>query len=225
MKFKLLTPIIIIGFSFSNLTEAQFKQFQNPLGAIIGNSSESSGDISSIQDNLLADLTDALGDVLAAQAIIAKAQGNQELAATLDNTSKKMKGGDASNEDIQGGLSLSSDTVAAQQNVISESDSISDESKVLYAKALTPYVKSVAKTAKLSKPIKDFMKEAQNSLKSIKNPMQIRKLKKTLDVGLFVGKNAPKLIVNLGKSSKDLLTFAKKNDLDTSGADDIEFDM
>jgi hypothetical protein len=91
MKFKLLTPIIIIGFSFSNLTEAQFKQFQNPLGAITGNSSESSGDISSIQDNLLADLTDALGDVLAAQAIIAKAQGNQELAATLDNTSKKMK--------------------------------------------------------------------------------------------------------------------------------------
>ena len=52
--------------------------------------------------------------------------------------------------------------------------------------------------------------------------MEIRKLKKTLDVGLFVGKNAPKLIVNLGKSSKDLLTFAKKNDLDTSAADDIE---
>ena len=99
------------------------------------------------------------------------------------------------------------------------------EAKKLYAKALVPYIKSVAKTSKLSGPIKDFMNEAQNSLKSIKNPMQIRKLKGTLDTGLFVGKNVPKLIVTLGKSSKDLLTFAKANEMDTSGADDIELDF
>ena len=42
------------------------------------------------------------------------------------------------------------------------------ESKKLYAKALLPYVKSVAKTAKLSEPISDFMDQAQNSIKSIK---------------------------------------------------------
>jgi len=61
--------------------------------------------------------------------------------------------------------------------------------------------------------------------KSIKNPMQIRKLRGTLETGLFVGKNVPKLIVTLGKSSKDLLTFAKANEMDTSGADDIELDF
>ena len=54
-----------------------------------------------------------------------------------------------------------------------------------------PYIKSVAKTSKLSGPIKDFMGEAQNSLKSVKNPMKLRKLKGTLDTGLFVGKNVP----------------------------------
>ena len=99
------------------------------------------------------------------------------------------------------------------------------EAKKLYAKALLPYVKSVAKTAKLSGPIKDFMNEAQNSIKSIKNPMQIRKLKSSLDTGLFVGKNVPKLIITLGKSSKDLLTYSKDNGLDTSSADDIELDL
>ena len=225
MKNKLLTMMVVIGCSFANISEAQFKM-KNPLGALGGDAEkQSSGDISAIQNALLLDLTDALGDVLAAQAIIAKAQGNKELAAKLNNTSDKMKGGDASNDDIQGGLSLSSDTVAAQQSVINEGESMNSESKALYAKALKPYIKSVAKTAKLSQPIKDFMNEAQNSLKSIKNPMEIRKLKKTLDTGLFIGKNTPKLIVNLGKSSKDLLTFAKKNDLDTSGADDIELDM
>lgn len=219
IKINLLSIFIIVGFTFSNISEAQFK---NPLSALGGDSESSGGDISAIQDKLLSDLTDALGDVLAAQAIIAEAQGNKEQAAALSNASDKMKGGEASNEDIQGGLTLSSDTVAAQQEIINQGDTISAESKALYAKALLPYAKSVAKTAKLSGPIKDFTNEAQNSLKSIRNPMEIRKLKKTLDVGLFVGKNAPKLIVNLGKSSKDLLTFAKKNDLDTSAADDIE---
>jgi hypothetical protein len=52
--------------------------------------------------------------------------------------------------------------------------------------------------------------------------MEIRKLKKTLDTGLFVGKNVPKLIITLGTSAKDLMTYAKKNELDTSDADDIE---
>ena len=192
IKINLLSIFIIVGLTFSNISEAQFK---NPLSALGGDSESSGGDISAIQDKLLSDLT---------------------------NASDKMKGGEASTEDIQGGLTLSSDTVAAQQEIINQGDSMSAESKALYAKALLPYAKSVAKTAKLSGPIKDFTNEAQNSLKSIRNPMEIRKLKKTLDVGLFVGKNAPKLIVNLGKSSKDLITFAKKNDLDTSAADDIE---
>jgi hypothetical protein len=206
------------------LTEAQsFGNFKNPLGGG-DDKKESSGDISAIQEKLLVDLSDALGDVLDAQSIIAEAQGNAELAKKLSNTSDKLKGGDVSKDSIQGALTTSKDTLKAQQETMNQSENVSAESKALYAKALVPYIKAVAKTSKLSGPIKDFTKEAQNSIKNIKNPMQIRKLKKTLDTGLFVGKNAPALIGNLAKSSKDLLTFAKKNDLDTSGADDISLD-
>jgi hypothetical protein len=206
------------------LTEAQsFGNFKNPLGGG-DDKKESSGDISAIQEKLLVDLSDALGDVLDAQSIIAEAQGNAELAKKLSNTSDKLKGGDVSKDSIQGALTTSKDTLKAQQETMNQSENVSAESKALYAKALVPYIKAVAKTSKLSGPIKDFTKEAQNSIKNIKNPMQIRKLKKTLDTGLFVGKNAPALIGNLAKSSKDLLTFAKKNDLDTSGADEISLD-
>ena len=119
IKINLLSIFIIVGFIFSNISEAQFK---NPLSALGGDSESSGGDISAIQDKLLSDLTDALGDVLAAQAIIAEAQGNKEQAAALSNASDKMKGGEASNEDIQGGLTLSSDTVAAQQEIINQGD-------------------------------------------------------------------------------------------------------
>ena len=99
---------------------------------------------------------------------------------------------------------------------------MSGGSKALYGKALLPYIKAVAKTAKLKDPISNFMKDAQSTLKTTRNPMKLIKLKKTLDTGLFVGKNVPKLIVSLATSAKDLMSFAKKNDLDTSEADDIE---
>ena len=223
MKITYVT-FMLLGLGFSNLTEAQsFGNFKNPLGGG-DDKKESSGDISAIQEKLLVDLSDALGDVLDAQSIIAKAQGNAELAKKLSNTSDKLKGGDVSKDSIQGALTTSKDTLKAQQETMNQSENVSAESKALYAKALVPYIKAVAKTSKLSGPIKDFTKEAQNSIRNIKNPMQIRKLKKTLDTGLFVGKNAPALIGNLAKSSKDLLTFAKKNDLDTSGADEISLD-
>lgn len=221
MNFKnnILSIAILIGFAFTGIVEAQFAQFKNPLGG--GSSDSGSGDITATQEKLINDLADALGDVLSAQAIIAEAQGKKELAASLNNTSTKMKGGSYTNDDIQGAVTTSQDTIDALGGVMSEGENLSAESKALYAKAVLPYAKSVAKTAKLSGPIKDFTKEAQNAIKSIKNPMEIRKLKKSLDTGLFVGKNVPKLIGSLGKSSKDLITFAKKNDISTKGTEDI----
>ena len=177
------------------------------------------------QAQLILALSSALGDVLAAQALIEEAKGNKDLAAKLNNSSAQMLGGDASNEDIQGAVLLTRDTSKAQQETFEESEEMADEAKSLYAMALVPYLSSVAKTAALAEPIANFMSASQNQLKSIRNPMEIRKLKGTLETGLFIGKNVPRLIVNLGKSSVGLLTFARKNGLDTSAADEIELDI
>ena len=149
----------------------------------------------------------------------------KDIAAKLNNSSAQMLGGDASNEDIQGAVLLTRDTSKAQQETFEESEEMADEAKSLYAMALVPYLSSVAKTAALAEPIANFMNASQNQLKSIRNPMEIRKLKGTLETGLFIGKNVPRLIVNLGKSSVGLLTFARKNGLDTSAADEIELDI
>tara|TARA_B100000700_G_C14835271_1_gene756523 strand:+ start:219 stop:926 length:708 start_codon:yes stop_codon:yes gene_type:complete len=219
MEKKLIGYLFLLSFVFVNTADAQFKDLKklNPLGG--GDkqeSQESAVDIDTAQANLIAAVSDALVDVLTAQAMIAEAQGNGELAATLKNTSSAITGGDGSSEDIQGAVTLSEEAREVMDSVVEEKGELDDDAKALYAKALVPYVKAVAKTAKLSEPISDFMNSAQNSLKSIRNPMEIRKLKSTLDTGLFVGKNVPKLIVSLGKSSVGLITFAKKNGLDTS---------
>jgi hypothetical protein len=65
---------------------------------------------------------------------------------------------------------------------------MSGGSKALYGKALLPYIKAVAKTAKLKDPISNFMKDAQSTLKTTRNPMKLTKLKKTLDTGSFCWK-------------------------------------
>ena len=215
--------IMAFGLLFMNL-EAQFKLPKNPLGSLTGNQEAAAPavDISQSQANLMAQLTDALGDVAFAQSLIAEAQGNKEKAAALKGTSDTLKGGNATDKEIKGAVETVGATAKEQQAAFNQSQELSAEAKALYGKAVLPYVKSVAKTSKLSGPIKDFASEAQNSIKSVRNPLEIGKLKKTLDVGLFVGSNVPKLITSLVTSSKALLTFAKANDMDTKGAADIE---
>ena len=219
MKKYLLTFVILLG--FNGFVDAQFKLPSNPLTS---SKSQPSGDIDASQKALMSQVADAIADTLAAQALIAEAQGKAELAATLNNTSSKLKGGDPSNDDIKGAVLLTKETADEQKQVFAAGEAMSGGSKALYGKALLPYIKAVAKTAKLKDPISSFVEDAQSDLKNT-SPMKIMKLKKTLDVGLFVGKNVPKLIISLGTSAKDLMSFAKKNDLDDSGADDIDLDM
>jgi hypothetical protein len=230
MNRIILTFTILIGFSFSNISEAQgFPKFKNPLSALTGEKEETDDapvlGVDEAQAQLILALTSALGDVLAAQAMIEEAKGNKDQAAKLNNISQDMLGGDSSNYDIQGAINVTSDITKAQSETFEQSDEMSDEAKSLYAKALVPYLSSVAKTKELGGAISNFMQASQNELKSIRNPMQIRKLKGTLQTGLFIGKTVPKLIVNLGKSSIGLLSFARKNGLDTSKADDIELEL
>jgi len=230
MNRIILAFTILIGFSFSNISEAQsFGKFKNPLAALTGEKEETDAapilSVDQAQAELILALTSALGDVLAAQAMIEEAKGNKDQAAKLNNLSQDMLGGDSSNDDIQGAINVTRDITKAQSETFEQSDEMSDDAKSLYAKALLPYLSSVAKTKELAGAISNFMQASQNELKSIRNPMQIRKLKGTLETGLFIGKTVPKLIVNLGKSSIGLLSFARKNGLDTSKADDIELEL
>lgn len=234
MKKIILMFTIFFGFSYSSIVEANpFGNIKNPLSAITGGDEAEEEaptlNIDEAQAQLIISLQSALSDVLKAQAMIEEAKGNKEKAAELNNTANNILGDSISQEDIKGALTLSSDTVSAQSTTFEEGQEMSDDAKSAYAKALAPYLTSVARTAALSEPIGEFMNAAQNQLKSIRNPMEIRKLKGTLQTGMFIGKTVPKLIVNLGKSTVGLLSFAKKNGLDVRGAEkkvgELELDI
>ncbi len=224
MKTKTLFLAILIVFSTASF--AQFKLPKNPMGALVGDKKEQQEeptvDITQIQAKLVNDVADALSEVIEAQALIAEAQGDAEKAASLRVTSDTLKGGENRDEAIQGAIQMVKETAEGQQEVFSASEKMSDESKALYAKALLPYVKSVLKTTELKDPSIAFLKEAQNEIKSIRNPMKISKMRGSLGTGMYIGKNAPVLIESLVRSSADLLSFAKSNDLDTSEASSME---
>ena len=115
MGKKLIGYMFLLSFVFVNTAEAQFKDLKklNPLGG--GDEQESPVDVEGAQAKLLDDLADALSDVYAAQAIIAEAQGNKELAAAYSNTSKDLSGGGVDEETLKGAVLDVAETTKTHQ--------------------------------------------------------------------------------------------------------------
>jgi len=65
----------------------------------------------------------------------------------------------------------------------------------------------------MAKIAPDFLKASADEIKSIRNPMQIMKIKKQFDLGMKTGKRVPEVFKLLGETSKTVFAFAKENDI------------
>ena len=155
-----------------------------------------------------------------AQSYVALAQGNQELAEQLKNVHKELNGGNTG--DIKSHMDTVNKAAKVQKEVIKQKEKMSDDAKKSYQKALVPYFSSAALTIKLKDPVQNFVKDATNQIKSIKNPLELGKVKKSVDTGMYIGKNIPSLISNLLSTTGDLMSYSKDNGLDVSKAASIE---
>jgi hypothetical protein len=220
--FKLTLTVVILMIASTSFLEAQsWKKNLKKLKDTQKTSTQNSGgDISASQDALLLQTATAVATLAEAQHHVALAQGNQELAEQLKNVSKALKGGDTS--DIKGHVKTVNKAAKAQKEVISQKNKMSDDAKKHYQAALIPFLTSAALTAKLKDPATQFTKDATNQIKSIKNPLEIGKIKKSLDVGMYIGKNIPSLIKNILGTTGDLMSYSKDNGLDVSKAKSIE---
>ena len=219
---KATFTVIIIMIASTSFLEAQsWKKNLKKLKDTSKTSTQSSGgDISSSQDALLLQTATAVATLADAQHHVALAQGNQELAEQLKNVSKALNGGDTS--DIKGHVDTVNKTAKAQKEVISQKNKMSDDAKKHYQAALIPFFTSAALTAKLKDPATQFVKDATNQIKSVRNPLEIGKIKKSVDVGMYIGKNIPTLISSLLSTTGDLMSYSKDNGLDVSKASSIE---
>ena len=63
--------------------------------------------------------------------MLAEAQGNKELASTLQNTADKMAGGDVSNDDIKGAVQQTAEAATLQQEEINKKEVVDTEAKII----------------------------------------------------------------------------------------------
>jgi len=182
-----------------------------------GSDDSSSVDLPSAQANLETTMRDALAKLNRAEAHFARAKDDSESAAAAENRVKTLTSdGDV---DLNAVLEATASARKAGAEAEAKAGDLSADAKKEYAKGLLPYAQGVSLTSKVSKQAKSWMDAAQGELKSIKNPMKLAKLRKSLSGGMKIAKAIPNFLKTLGSSTKGVFSFAKQQKMNTSNAE------
>ena len=222
--------LIIIAFFFGSLTveaNAQFGGLKNPLDAAksltgIGDQGQESGSAADSQDALVKRYVAAISGLLDAQYNFALAFDLKDEAAKIQDA-KNLINNDTSKNGLKTATNVSSETNKLIMSKTGEQTALSAEGKVYYAKALPDYARGAYNMGKLAPEASKWLKNAQAEVKGagIAGALNI---KKKLDIGLFIAPKIPGLIKTFASNTNKLVSYGKKNDLDTSGADEANFD-
>tara|TARA_B100000929_G_scaffold285079_1_gene268207 strand:+ start:248 stop:934 length:687 start_codon:yes stop_codon:yes gene_type:complete len=215
LTIKTITLALLAAFSLSTLA---LPKLPGGLGSLGGDDSKdtSSMDLPTAQSKLERTLRDALADLSEAEAHFAEARGDAEAAAANKRRAETLRGkGDV---DIKGSMEETASSREKSAEFEANAGELSAEAKALYAKGLLPYAKGVANTSKATKQAKTWLNAAQKELSSMKNPMKLGKLKKSLGGGMSLARSLPKFFKTLGASTKGVFSFAKTQKLDTKKA-------
>ena len=215
LTIKTITLALLAAFSLSTLA---LPKLPGGLGSLGGDDSKdtSSMDLPTAQSKLERTLRDALADLSEAEAHFAEARGDAEAAAANKKRAETLRGkGDV---DIKGSMEETASSREKSAEFEANAGELSAEAKALYAKGLLPYAKGVANTSKATKQAKTWLNAAQKELSSMKNPMKLGKLKKSLGGGMSLARSLPKFFKTLGASTKGVFSFAKTQKLDTKKA-------
>ena len=215
IMIKTITLTLLVVFSLSTLA---FPKLPGGLGSLGGDDSEetASMDLPAAQSKLERTLRDALADLMEAESHFAEARGDAEAAAANRSRAETLRGKD--DVDIKESMEATASSREKSAEFEANAGELSAEAKALYAKGLLPYAKGVANTSKATKQAKTWLDAAKKELSSIKNPMKIGKLKKSLGGGMSLARTLPKFFKTLGASTKGVFSFARTQKLDTKKA-------
>ena len=214
ITIKTITLTLLVVFSLSTLALPKL----GGLGSLLGDDSEetASMDLPSAQIQLERTLRDALADLSEAEAYFAEARGDAEQAAASRSRAETLRGKD--DLDIKESMDASASSREKSAEFEANAGELSADAKALYAKGLLPYAKGVANTSKAAQEAQVWLTAAQNEITSIRNPMKLKSLKKSLGGGMSLARTLPKFFKTLGASTKGVFSFARTQKLDTKKA-------
>jgi hypothetical protein len=173
------------------------------------------------QSGIVKTLVAGLQDYAAGQAQVAKSLGLKEEVDKLESEQEALASGNVNDKSsIDKSMKITSSAQKAIDKKIAEGGTLSAESKVEFAKALPFYAKGTLNTIKLLPEVKDWGTSASSVIKSA-GLMNAGKLKSKLDTGLFIVSKLPKYMKTAKKRNGSLMAFSKKNEIDTSKADEL----
>lgn len=210
MKKHLITASLALSITFFTSNMMAFPKLD--MGALTGETQEQGGfDPSSAADRLEAELRAILFDVAEAEVKIKEALGDNQGAAESAARAKRIQG-KAGLKDVMEETKSSSKATA---DLMNSSKDLNADAKAALKEAIPPYLKAIYRTSQLKGPIEEFAAEAQNAINAVKsNPLQIRKVMKSLKTGMTVVKNGPGLIKALLGNGKQLVTGAKAQNIE-----------
>ena len=211
MKKIIQAFVIMTIFFMSSLGHAQLGGLGGLKDAMGGGNSSGGGNALELQGELI------LGLGIAMQSFM---KANEKFLSALDLDAKAREAAEKGNitptkenealgEVIDFAIDAAADLKAARDKGVK----LSAEGKKDYADGLLPYALGMAAMVKMAKIAPDFLKASADEIKSIKNPMQIMKIKKQFDLGMKTGKRVPEVFKLLGETSKTVFAFAKEIDI------------
>lgn len=219
--------IVLILVALMATNHQAFAQFgmKNPLGgALGGGSSESSGgSAADSQEAIVQRAHAALVNVLEGQRLFALAFGYEDKAKAIGDSVDLIKK-DQSKDGLQTAINLAEETNDMIGEAAKNKVELSAEQAKLYNQGLVSFAKGTYLMVKLGPEIAQWGKNASSEIKGA-GIAGMATLKKKLDTGLFLFTTMPKLIpAFVSTLTGDVIGIGKSNKLDTSGANEANFD-
>lgn len=185
------------GFGFGSFA----KKLENPTGGV-------SPALMAQQSKLINDFSGSQGQILVAQALLAKAFGDKTQAEELTADGNALSQG-ASAKPLEKAFADSSRANSMIRSQIKKGAVISAKGKRLYLKALPHYAGGLARAVAMRPDFPNFIANAESAVTSA-SIVEKLSVKNKLAEGVYVAAHAPGYIKGLESTTSDLLTYAKK---------------
>lgn len=224
MKVKSVLAVLIITLSLGIAADVSALGFpkipgmDKLAGTGSNNNAKSMDGVLTQQEGLVKAYRASLNDIGMAQALLLEAYGKKEEAAKLRSGIDAMANGPVDRAQMKKSQKLSEKANKYLSSKMKEEVALTDEGRKKFQQALLPYATGVVEMTNLVPEFKGFLQSAVDQLSSA-SLMEKMKVKKKLDVGLYIAKAAPVYITKVASTTKSLVTYAKKQGVSEQTAD------
>jgi len=212
----------MLGSALVMPSEAQafgLNDLKSKAGAIGGSSS--SVDVASLtsrQEELMAQFSSAMENMLLAQSKTLEAAGHKEDAMKASAAAANYSSGNIDDpKAIERDTELTQENQAKIDQMLSEQEQLSDEGRAALAEAVPYYAKGMYDGYNLPDAFQSWSANAKDGVGQLKtNPGQAAKLTGSLNEVTTVTTSLPTLVKSWGGTTKTFITYAKGNSVDVS---------